>query len=135
MFFDRLVLDKEKGGDSCLLLVDSLDRAVSVAMAPWTLEYRMFVFETYVEPKSIIAVQRRFHTQFNVDRNTILRWVEAFRATGSVMKRKPPSLPATVRRPENTRRKRERQFSEALGVLLSDKLQLCGCQFGPYVAF
>jgi hypothetical protein len=34
MFFDRLVLDKEKGGDFHLLLVDSLDCAVSVAMAP-----------------------------------------------------------------------------------------------------
>jgi hypothetical protein len=39
MFFNGLVLDKEKGGDFRLLLVDSLDCAVSVAMAPWTLEH------------------------------------------------------------------------------------------------
>jgi hypothetical protein len=32
MFFDRLVLDREKGGDFRLLLVDNLDLAVSVAM-------------------------------------------------------------------------------------------------------
>jgi hypothetical protein len=62
------------------LLVDSLDCAVSVAMVPWTLEHRVFVFETYMETKSVIAVQRRFRTQFNVerhgnilDRSTILR--------------------------------------------------------------
>jgi hypothetical protein len=73
----------------------------------------MFVFETYIETKSIIAVHCRFHTQFNVEchgniphRNTILKWVEAFRATGSVMKRKPPGLPTTVRTPENIERVR-----------------------------
>jgi hypothetical protein len=38
MFFDRLVVNKEKGRDFRFLLVDSLDSAVSVAMAPWTLE-------------------------------------------------------------------------------------------------
>jgi hypothetical protein len=88
MFFDQLVLDKEEGGDFPLLLVDSLDCAVSVAMAPWTLEHRVFVFETYIETMSVIAVQCRFRTQFNVechgnipDPNTILKWVEAFRAT------------------------------------------------------
>jgi hypothetical protein len=64
MFFDRLVLDKEKGEDFRLFLVDSLDCAVSVAMVLWTLEHRVFVFETYIETKSIIAVQRRFRTQF-----------------------------------------------------------------------
>jgi hypothetical protein len=108
MFFDWLALGKEKGGNFRHLLVDSLDCAVSVAMAPWALEHRVLVFETYTETKSVIAVQCRFRTQFNVerhgnipDRNTILRWVEAFRATGSVMKTKPPGLPATVRTPEN----------------------------------
>jgi hypothetical protein len=55
-------------------------------MAPWTLEHRVFVFEAYIATKSVIAVLR---TQFNVqrhgnipDRNTILRWVKAFKATG-----------------------------------------------------
>ena len=83
-------------------------------MAPWTLEHRVFAFETYIETKSIITVQRRFRIHFNVerrgsipDRNTILRWVEAFRTTGSVMKNKPPGLPRTVRSPENVERVRE----------------------------
>jgi hypothetical protein len=57
MFFDRLVLDKEKGRDFLLLLVDSLDCAVSVVMVPWTLEHRVLVFETFIEAKSLIAVQ------------------------------------------------------------------------------
>jgi hypothetical protein len=34
MDFDQLVIDKEKGEDFRLLLVDSLDCAVSVAMVP-----------------------------------------------------------------------------------------------------
>jgi hypothetical protein len=78
----------------------------------------VFVFETYIEAKTVIAVQRRFSTQFNVkrhgnipDRNTIMRWVEAFRATGSVMKRKPPDFPASVRMPENIERVSSRSQS------------------------
>jgi hypothetical protein len=63
MVFDWLVLDKEIGGEFCLLLADSLDCAVLVAMVPWTLEHRVFVFETYIETKSVIAVQRHFRTQ------------------------------------------------------------------------
>jgi hypothetical protein len=77
-------------------------------MAPRTLLHREFVFETYIETKSVIAVQRHFHKQFTVehhgnipDHNTILRWVEAFRATAFVMKRKPHGLSPTVRTPEN----------------------------------
>jgi hypothetical protein len=49
MVFDWLILDKEKDRDFRLLLVDSLDCAVSEAMAPWTLENRVFVFETHIE--------------------------------------------------------------------------------------
>ena len=59
---------------------NSLNRAVSVAMVPWTLEHQVFAFETYIETKSIITVQRRFRIHFNVerrgtipDRNTIRR--------------------------------------------------------------
>jgi hypothetical protein len=91
----------------------------------------VFVFKTYIETKSVITVQRHFHTQFNVERhgnipdcNTVLRWAEAFRATESAMKRKPLGLPASVRTPERVR----------VAVLLDDKLQLCGCRISPYVA-
>ena len=58
---------------------------------------------------SVVTVQRLFRRKFNVvrrgvslpDPNTILRWVEAFRTTGSVMKKKPPGLLRSVRTPEN----------------------------------
>jgi transposase len=112
MFFKWLLPGKEKGGGFRRLLADSFDCAVSVDVL-WTLQHRVLVFETYIGTKSIIAVQRRFHIQFTVechgnipDYNTILRWVETFRATGSVMKRKPPGLPAPVRTPENVERMR-----------------------------
>ena len=56
---------------------------------------------------SIVTV-RLFRQKFNVvrrgaipDRNTLLQWVEAFRTTGSVMKRKPPGLLCSVRTLEN----------------------------------
>lgn len=74
----------------------------------------MFVVENYIKSgESVIAVQRLFRKQFNVerrgnipDRNTIFRWVDASRTTGSVMKRKPRGLPASVRTPENVERVR-----------------------------
>ena len=57
---------------------------------------------------SVVTVQRLFRRKFDVvrrgaipDRNTILRWVEVFRTTGSVIKRKPPGLLRSVRTPEN----------------------------------
>ncbi|KAK9680262.1 hypothetical protein QE152_g39225 [Popillia japonica] len=40
------------------------------------------------------------------DRNTVLRWVAAFRSTGSVMKTKPPGFPRSVRTTENVDRVR-----------------------------
>lgn len=75
----------------------------------------MFVVENYIKSgESVIVVVRRlFRKQFNVerrgnipDRNTIFRWVDASRTTGSVMKRKPRGLPASVRTPENVERVR-----------------------------
>jgi hypothetical protein len=86
---------------------------ISVATAPRTLQHQVFVFETYIETKSVTAVQRCFRIEFIVEHhgnipgpNTILRWFEAFTATGSVTKRKPPGLPATVHTPENNERVR-----------------------------
>jgi hypothetical protein len=68
--------------------------------------------ENYIKSgEYVIAVQRLFRKQFNAerrgnipDRNTKLRWVDAFRKTGSVMKRKPPGLPASVCTPDNVER-------------------------------
>jgi hypothetical protein len=111
--FNWLVPGKETGEGFRHLLVDSFNCAVSVAMMLWTLQHQVFVFENYIETRSVIAVHHHFCIQFTVERhgnipdhNTILRWVEAFRATGSVMKRKPPGLPATARIPENVERVR-----------------------------
>lgn len=107
MFFEWVVFCK-KGDDLAAPPTGSSGNAVLV-MAPWTLEHRMFVVEQFFRNgDSVITVQRLFRRQFNVeprkpipDRNTILRWIEAFRTTGSVMKRKPPGPPRTVRTPGN----------------------------------
>ena len=69
----------------------------------------MFAVEQFFRNSdSVVTVQRLFRRKFNVerrgaipDRNTVLRWVEAFRTAGSVMKRKPPGLLRSVRTPEN----------------------------------
>lgn len=114
MFFEWLVFCKERGYDLAAPPTNSSDNAVLVAMAPWTLEHRVFAVEQFFRNSdSVGTVQRLFRRQFNVerrgaipDRNTILRWVEAFRTTGSVMKRKPPGLPRSVRTPDNVERVR-----------------------------
>jgi len=109
MFFKWLVLGKggvdEVGRDPS----DNSDNAVSVAMAHWNVEHRVFAVERfYRNSDSVVTDQRLFRRKFNVerrraipDRNTILRWVEAFRTTGSVMKRKPHGLLRSVRTPGN----------------------------------
>ena len=55
-----------------------------------------------------------FHSQFNIgqrgavpSRNTILRWVENFRSTGNIMKKKPLGPRHSVTTPENVGRVRE----------------------------
>lgn len=78
-------------------------------MERWDIVHRVFAVEQYLRNgDSLVTVQRLFRRNFNVshrgaipDRNTILRWVEAFRTTGSVLKRKPPGLPRSVWTPEN----------------------------------
>ena len=91
MFFNWLVLGK--GGVGVRREpADSSDNAVSVAMAHWNVERREFAVEQFFRNSdSVVTVQRLFCRKFNVvrrgaipDRNTILRWVEAFRTTGSV---------------------------------------------------
>jgi len=92
MFFKWLVLCKGGVDDVGCEPADSSDNAVSVAMAHRNIEHRVFAFEQlFRNSDSIVTVQRLFRRKFTVvrrgaipDRNTILRWVEAFRTTGSV---------------------------------------------------
>jgi len=84
-------------------------------MEPWTLEHRVFAYESFVRNgESITAVQREFRREFNIHRNdhvpkrdTILRWVNNLRTSGSLMKKKPPGPQPTARTPENVERVRE----------------------------
>ena len=109
MFFKWLVLGKGGVDDVGREPADSSDNAVSVAMAHWNVEHRVFAVEQFFRNSDSVVTVRLFRRKFNVerrgailpDRNTILRWVEAFRTTGSVMKRKPPGLPCPVQTPEN----------------------------------
>ena len=89
--------------------------AISVAMAQWTVEHRMFAYDAYVQNgESVTAVQRLFRVHFNLgrrdtvpSRNTILRWIHSLRKTGSIVKKKPPGPNKTVRTPENIERARQ----------------------------
>jgi len=110
MFFKWLILGKGRVDDVGREPADSSDNAVSVAMAHWNIQHRVFAVEQFFRNSdSIVTVQCLFRQKFNVerrgailpDRNTILRWVKAFRTTRSVMKRKPPGLPRSVWTPEN----------------------------------
>ena len=72
--------------------------AISVAMAQWTVEHRMFAYDAYVQNgESVRAVQRLFRVYFNLgrrdtvpSRNTILRLIRSLGTTGSIVKKKPP---------------------------------------------
>ena len=78
---------------------------VSVAKMVWSREERAFAVETYFSnAHSVIVVQRAFRRHFNLpprgrvpDRKSILLWVDAFRETGNVSKkRKGPSKTVTT---------------------------------------
>ena len=91
MFFKWLVLGKGEVDDVGREPADSSDNAVSVAMAHWNVECPVFVVERFFRNSESVVTVRLFRRKFNVvrrgaipDRNTILRWVEAFRTTGSV---------------------------------------------------
>jgi hypothetical protein len=94
MFFKWLVLGKGGVDDVGHEPADSSDNAVSVEMAHWNVEHCVFAVEQFVRNSdSVVTVQRLFLRTFNVecrgaipDGNTILRWVEAFKTTGSVTK-------------------------------------------------
>jgi len=73
MFFKWLVLGKGGVDDVRREPADSSDNAVSVAMAHWNVEHRVFaVMQFFRNSNSVVTVQCIFH------RNTILRWAEAF---------------------------------------------------------
>jgi len=86
-------------------------------MERWMLRHCWIAYDSFVRSgESITATQRLFRREFNVDRhgavpshNTILRWVENFRTTGSIMNKKPSGPARTARTPENIAR-----VSEAL---------------------
>lgn len=79
----------------------------------WAREHRAFAAEAYFSRgHSIIAVQRAFRARFEIpprgrvpDRKSILLWVDAFRETGNVCKRK-TGRPRTATTPENVERVR-----------------------------
>lgn len=80
-----------------------------------TLIHRVVAYDAIVQNNvSIVAVQRAFHRHFNLRRNqtvparnTILRWVEALRTQESLINKRPPGAPRTVRTPENVKRVRQ----------------------------
>ena len=114
----------------------------------WSREERAFAVEAYFSNgHAVIAVQRAFRRHFKIpsrgrvpDRKSILLWVDAFKETGSVSKRrKGPTR--TVTTPENVERVRQsmlqspersaRKHSAALGMstrslrrILHDQLHL-----------
>ena len=84
-------------------------------MLSWSLEHRVFVYDTYVKNgESVTETQRLFKRRFNIgrhgnvpSRNSILRWVNALRTTGSLLKTKSPGPARTARTPRNVDRVRE----------------------------
>jgi len=80
-------------------------------METWPVEHRVFLYDAFVKSgESVSVTERLFRRHFNIgavpSRNTILLWVNNFRATGSVMK-KPPGPEKKVRTPENIERVRQ----------------------------
>ena len=103
-------------------------------MLLWSLEHRVFAYNTYVKNGELVTeTQRLFKRTFNISRhgnvpsrNSILRWVNALRTTGSLLKTIPPGLARTARTPGNVDQVREaitrsprcsvRQHSAELGI-------------------
>jgi len=109
MFLKWVVVGRVKVGDFPTLPENSSDGISSVAMQQWNVEHRVFAVEQFFRNNdSVVTVQRLFRRQFNVARdgvipvrNTILRWVESFCTTESIMKRTSTGCPCTARIPEN----------------------------------
>jgi len=81
-------------------------------MQRWSEEHRAFDVETFFKNNdSATVTQRVFRIHFDIGRNgkvptsqTILNWVTQFRTTASIVNKKLPGRPPTVRTPENVRR-------------------------------
>ena len=84
-------------------------------METWPVEHRVFVYDAFVKSgESVSVTQWLFWRHFNIgcpgaipSHNTILLWVNNFRATGSVMKKKLPGPEKKVRTYENIERVRQ----------------------------
>ena len=84
-------------------------------MLPWSLERPVFAYDTHGKNgESVTETQRLFKRIFNTGRhgnvpsgNSILRWVNALRTTGSLLKTKPPFPARNARTPGNVDRVRE----------------------------
>jgi hypothetical protein len=77
-------------GNSCVIGSGHLPNPV-VIMANWSAEHRVFCVRTFFQCKSVVKVQKAFRVHFKIarhgsipTRNTILKWVERFNATGKV---------------------------------------------------
>ena len=81
-------------------------------MHHWSVEHRAFAVETFFKNSdSATVTQRVFRRHFDIGRKgkiptrqTILNWVTQFRTITSIVNKKPPGRPRTVRTPENVRR-------------------------------
>ena len=90
---------------------NSSDGISSVAMQQWNLSTAFLSSSSFFRNNdSVVTVQRIFRRQFNIardeaipDRDTVLRWVESFRTTGSLMKRTSTGRPRTARTTENVK--------------------------------
>ena len=79
-------------------------------MQRWSEELRAFA--VFVKNNDSATVTRRvFRRHFDIGRNgkvptrqTILNWATQYRTNASIVNRKPPGRPQTVRTPENVRR-------------------------------
>jgi len=69
MFFKWLVLGKGGVDDVGCEPTDSSDNAVSVVMAHWNIEHRVFAVEQFFRNSdSVVTVQRLFRQKLNVVR-------------------------------------------------------------------
>ncbi|XP_039758681.1 uncharacterized protein LOC120632758 [Pararge aegeria] len=83
-------------------------------MEQWGVVHRVFAYDEFVKSnESVVAAQRAFRQRFNIERHgaipnrkTVMRWVNAFRTTGNIMKKKPPGPTRTATTPENVERVR-----------------------------
>jgi hypothetical protein len=81
-------------------------------MQRWSEEHRAFAVETFFKNNdSATVTQSVFRRHFDMGtkgkvptHQTILNWVTQFRTTASIVNKKPPGRPRTVRTLENVRR-------------------------------